>query len=484
MSKFSREEEATLVTLSRHLIPKGSNEVGMYDWKSEGGIKNGIDRLKLQGFDERLVIEAVSRAELTIPEYVITQDRENEIKDKARECYHKIINAHKHYLDWKGDEIVLQSIWDLATYTYKAFNSFPYRFITAMKGSGKTRLLKLTEALAWQGKLTTGMSDSSLFRAAAENTLIFDESEAIGKKEKSSQRLILNSGYKKGAKIILTQEKVTKEGKRYEPKEFDVYSPKMIANIWGIEEVLGDRCISSILEKSNNPSQTKLIEDFDTNPYFAEIKRTLEAISVGWCSVVLVNKCIEKWNSYITTKYTPTHTTHNTLLYTTIHNLNITEEEQLFFDKIDAINLDGRNLELFFPLLITAQFLGDDILNNLLRIAKEKIHEKKEDDYYVSKDVAVYDFVSRQESSIGLQSITDLFLAFKSFYETADEGTGEVYNVISFGKAITRLNLALDKKRKNRGIEVILDVAKAKEKMKIFKGDEKNEEETENTKTT
>jgi hypothetical protein len=51
-------------------------------------------------------------------------------------------------------------------------------------------------------------------------------------------RQLLNSGYKPGMPAIRLM------GDDMKPKAFDVYSPKMLANIMGLEDILASRCIA------------------------------------------------------------------------------------------------------------------------------------------------------------------------------------------------------------------------------------------------
>lgn len=409
---------------------------------------------------------------------VISYQYNDEELEKHRQglidCYEIMIKIYNHYLDWNENEIKLQVLWNIATYFFTSFNAFPYRYIMAMKGSGKTRLLKLTETLCWNGKLISEMSTSAIFREAINHTLIFDELESINKKDAQSKREILNAGYKKGAKVVRMQEKYIDKKKEFIPIEFDVYSPKMIANITGMEEVLEDRCISSIMEKSNNPSKTKLIEDFDTNPIFKEIKENLSKFSVCWCSELVGRKGVDRWNSYISHKYTYTPVTLNTHTFTNLHKEELEEEELDLFNKIDMIDLNGRYLELFYPLFITASILGDDVLEDILQIAKEKVNSKKEHDLYASKDIAIIDYISRMPNTLNYLTIKEITIGFKEFFQNADEDSGWI-SYAWIGKALERLKLTTSKRRVGRGVEVILNVSKAKEKIKMFKEVDDNE---------
>lgn len=386
-------------------------------------------------------------------------------------CYEEMVYLHEYYLDWDINEIKIQCIWNIFTYFYKSFNTAPYRFVTAMKGSGKTRLLNLTKALAYNPILTVGMSDSSLFRSAADHTLLFDEAESIGKKEKQAQREILNSGYKKGSSVIRIEEE-KKDGKKgYVNKEFDTFSPKMLCNIWGMEEVLADRCIPSILEKSNNPAKVKLQEDFDKLDIIKQIKRTLNnLVQFGAGEQAFPEVTI--WNNFIKNKYTTYTTLHN---YTILHPTTPTIEQEEMFNKIDASGLEGRALELFFPLFTVARWISMDTLEELIEIAKNKNKNRKESDFYESKDIAVYDFISQLESTLEFISVKDLTQAFKNFYQD-DSDEREWLNPHWFGKAIKRLKLDIKTRRMGRGVEIIPNVTKAKEKIKIFREVSKDKE--------
>src|SRR3990172_3746139 len=89
----------------------------------------------------------------------------------------------------------------------------------------------------------------------------------------------------------------SKQGEQQVTDTFQPYFPLVLANIWGMDEVLGDRAITLVLEKSNNPSITKLIEDFDTNTEILEIKRTLTQFS-DVSDVTLPKKTyIQHWNT-------------------------------------------------------------------------------------------------------------------------------------------------------------------------------------------
>ncbi|KKK91466.1 hypothetical protein LCGC14_2712680 [marine sediment metagenome] len=64
-----------------------------------------------------------------------------------------IIKILKNYLDLREDYYPIVAIWIIGTYLHKQFQSFPYLFFNAMKGSGKTRTLGLISWLQKNGAL-------------------------------------------------------------------------------------------------------------------------------------------------------------------------------------------------------------------------------------------------------------------------------------------------------------------------------------------
>lgn len=397
-------------------------------------------------------------------------------KQKMDECYSKIIELGKRYLDIKEEYYHVIATWIIGTYSHEAFTAYPYLFFNAMRGSGKTRALKFISALGHKGdgSVQNNLTEAVVFRIPKGTTTCIDEVEQIGSKDKQTLRELLNSAYKKGMKVKRMRKVKLQGGSEQQVIEtFEPYYPICMANIWGMDEVLGDRSITLILEKSQNGSITKMVEDFD-NEEFLELKRTLEQFSV-----VSVVKCSKKniykaWNNYIISKYNTTHTTYNT--YTTLTTLTTQEqindiEIDTMFNKIDALGVTGRNFELLLPLLLVSNEISEDHFNRFLKIGKEIMESKKEDEYNDSKDVMLYDFVSTWKTETkNYQSIKSLVTEFRMFCGDGDQDD-KWLNDRWLGKALKRLNLVIDKRRTSNGMEVTLDYIKARNQLKIFRKD-------------
>jgi len=400
-----------------------------------------------------------------------------EIEEKSRikfgECFERIILLLKKYADLPEEYYPLITLWILGTYLHNEFETYPLLFINATKGSGKSRLLRLISALSKNGKTVLDLREAVLFRTAKDNTLAIDEFEGVGSKESGTLRTMINASYKKGTAVERIKKIKNPQGQEeMKVERFDLYTPVVMANIWGMEDVLSDRCLTIILDKSDKKIITKLIEDFERNPEITQIKSSFNQIQCSLCSVVTKKNIINSWNNYIIDKYTTTHTTLHT--YNTLTTL--TTQEQLqdlenleIFNKIDATDIDGRNLELFFPLLIISKMIGDDIFESTLTLAKKMITEKKSEEFAESRDVALIDFISKKESWTGSYlSIHDICQEFRLTI-AIDPDEEKWLNPKWIGRALKRSKLIIQKRRVGKGIECLIDISKAKEQLKRFK---------------
>jgi len=394
-----------------------------------------------------------------------------EERDIIKINYENIIKVLKKYCDLREEYYSLIALWIIGTYAHKSFVTYPYLFFNAMKGSGKSRTIKLILYLSWNGVMVNSLSESVLFRTAGQRTLGIDEFEHVASKEKQLLRELLNSAYKKGTCVERVKKKYTEEGDEWVIEKYDVYAPIIMANIYGMDEVLGDRCLSLILEKSGNKKITRLLELFDTDKEIQEIKRTLVYSSVMTC--LQNNVKVDGWNDYVVreTDYTlSTLYTSLTPLYTAIH----------FYEKVDKSGIDSRHLELFFPLFLIADVIGEDVLDKTINLAKEIVCEKKIDDVMESRDVMFINFIANSESYfeaiaeegwIKEKAIFEKFKDWVGFEEKDDEF--KWLNTRWAGKALKRHNFVLGKKRHSRGMIVKLDFKKAMLQAGLFKQEEK-----------
>lgn len=391
------------------------------------------------------------------------------IKDST--LFDDIIKILKNYLDLKEEYYPLIATWIIGSYLHQNFYTYPYLFLNAMKGSGKSRTLKLVIYLSKQGFLLGSIKEAALFRLKNDCTFGLDEFESISNKDYQALRELLNAAYKKGMLVPRVKEvrKMDENGKSvrdFEVELLEVYRPIVMANIWGMDEVLNDRCITLILEKSTNSSITDMIEMFDLDPVIQDVKVRLIKFSVDKCSVVTLNlyrELLYEWNTFVkntTLNYT---TTLHTQDYTNIH----------LFNKIKESKINSRQLELSFPLIVIAELFGKE--DEIIGILKQIMEEKREDEVFESKDVQLMDFVSRKDTSEeNYESISQLTSEYRIFIEATHEKIDWLNNSW-MGRALKRLALIKKKRRVGHGMDVLLNIEKAKEKIKIYRPKEKEE---------
>lgn len=393
-------------------------------------------------------------------------------KMMINQCYHDIIEFMDSWIDIPQDYKKIITIWIIGTYFHKEFDTYPYLNFNAIKGSGKTRALRI---ISWlqkngNGEVMTRPSDPVMFRTAKERGLILDEFESEKSKDMQSTREYLNACYKKGG-VVYRMEKQRVDNKEQQVAVgHQLYTPVALANINGIEDVLGDRSITLILEKSMNPLLVKKIEDFGRNSKIKEIKANLEKFSCRVCSVYPLQNVIDNWNSFVNDKYTTSlHTTH------TIHNPtqpNIVLDE--LFNKIDKTGIFGRNLELFFPLLLTANLINSEF-DEILRIVSALNMDKKDEELNDNKDVCLIEFISLAERHrFTYVAVGKLLEEFKTYIGWTYDDEHSWCNSTWFGSSLKRLKLAV-KKRESKGVLYLLNIDHAKDRLRIFKTEVKNE---------
>lgn len=367
------------------------------------------------------------------------------------EIYSDIIEILKKYCDLDEKYYSLISLWIIGTYMHNQFPSFPYLFFNAAKGSGKSRLLRLISYLSKDGRMLNSLTEAVLFRTTG--MLAIDEFEQLNWKGKENLVELLNSAYKKGTKVCRMKKVKSLISETQEVEEFDVYRPLCMANISGIDSVLGDRCLTLILDKSSVVSVVMRMEIYEFDPKISVVMEKLHEFPFESVDVVSVYK---QWDGYIDTfTKIPTHTTLNTL---TTQNTIITQNT--IFGKIYNSRINGRNLELTLPLLIIADMISEDILDETLRTCVSIVEDKKKDDAVESMDNSVLDFVAQELDTNRFVSIKELFHSFRSFVNMDATWLTDKW----FGRSLKRLNLIKDKRRTNSGISVILNVSLAQRK--------------------
>jgi len=179
------------------------------------------------------------------------------------------------------------------------------------------------------------MSPSSLYRLIqnARATLLVDETERLASYKMSDRTLefrsILLSGYKKGGKCYRVEK--TRSG-ALQPREFEVYAPKALANIRGLEDVLEDRCRVIILRRSRNKAIVNNEPDVN-DPKWSEMRNELYIFYLTY------------WNEI-------------QALFSELSDVNEQVNMKIHkpFSNEDVSYVVGREFELWKPILVLAMF--------------------------------------------------------------------------------------------------------------------------------
>jgi hypothetical protein len=142
-------------------------------------------------------------------------------------------------------------LWTASTHTLNAFDCLAFLQITsAVKGSGKTRLLEVLEQVVARPWLTGRVTAAVLVRKTDREcpTLLLDESDAAFKGEKEyaeALRGILNTGYRRSGTVSLCM----CQSVNITYRDFRTFGPKAIAGIGSLPATIADRCIRIVLQK-------------------------------------------------------------------------------------------------------------------------------------------------------------------------------------------------------------------------------------------
>ncbi len=168
----------------------------------------------------------------------------------------------------RAEHRALVAVWTMATYFFPLFLTFPRLSLAGERESGKSKLLLILRATAWNALLMLNPTPAVLFRLVHEfrPTLLLDEMEGVSKEDAREVLAIINAGYKAGGTVPRC------EGDRTKHVElFEVYSPLALAAIKAVNPTTEDRCIPLSLQRGTHPDC--LNKEVDLNdPTFAGIR--------------------------------------------------------------------------------------------------------------------------------------------------------------------------------------------------------------------
>jgi hypothetical protein len=326
------------------------------------------------------------------------------------------------------------TLWTIGSYFFHIFNSYPYLYIGGMKGVGKTKLLTLLERLCFNARFSTDITTSALFRSI-ENwrcTLLLDETENLANPERNlAMRSVLLSGNKKGGVVFRVNPNTL------QVETFEVYSPKALANIKGIEDVLEDRCITHFMKRGKRKEI---------------INREIPMASGVWQEI-------------------------RDLLY--IFYLEYASELSEFSacselqERGVSERLSARELELWKPILVLASFFDryfEGLFDRILEFAVKKSEEKKVENLTETLDLILVKALLSIVESDGFHKVSDIRNAMAEYFDEPQKWLTSKW----VGNTLRRLGF-MEKRRVGKGVEYLLKVTQVKDLAERL-GIEKEEE--------
>jgi len=190
------------------------------------------------------------------------------------EIFQRIYDYIKRFIHFPEEAyLTYLALWIMGSYVFMLFRYYPYVWLNAEKGSGKTLLMEILSAIAFNGDLITNPTEAVIYRDISNNliTMFIDEVEQLRKRDKdvySSLISVLNAGFNKSGMVKRTE--CTPDG--YVIKAYSAYSPKMFAGISEIDDVLQDRTVRvSILRKKDD----EYVKRYKTNAEVLELQRSI-----------------------------------------------------------------------------------------------------------------------------------------------------------------------------------------------------------------
>jgi hypothetical protein len=343
--------------------------------------------------------------------------------------FNTVHNLFTQFVDFRSEvESRILALWAIGTYFYTMFPAYPYLALNGPKNSGKSTVLRILQPVAFNMVTTSDPTGPAMFRLIhyTSCTVGIDEAERYhNPKDMGMQQIrqLLNSGYKQGMPAIRLM------GEDMKPQAFDVYSPKILAAIAGLEDILASRCIAIPMRRTDK-KMPLISPQFDGS----QIRHQLYTLSLT---------CFQ-------------HVYRN------------------YFERPELHKLHNRSGELWSPLVALAAFFeekgGVEGLLDAISEAGSWDEEISEGKALSDREEAVLqalELLTREEDTITLVRAVDLRRLVARLLEEPLEKLG---NPQWIGHILTRLHLLDEQRRRrdNSGISYLINPNEVRDMMRRY----------------
>ena len=396
-SKEDKEDKLFLMTSNREIL---STQMGVLEQKDLKIYHEGIKFLETQWSSR------------SIKDFTEQKINSRCISLKPKEVFDEIKYTFEYFMELPENVAEFLSLWVIGTYLFPLFNAYPYVFVWGIKRTGKSKLLTATSLMSFNSVFSANTSSSSIFRLIQQGrcSLFMDESEKLINKDRSEDiRSILLSGYKKGAKVQRTEK--NPKG-NFEVFSFEVYSPKMIANIHGLEDIMEDRCIKITMKRTLDKEICNR-DPNENNPKWQEIRDSLYVFALQNFELIEEN-------------------------YENLPNKTI---------------LNSRNWELWKPIFAIALFIDKKLYEKMIVFAEENVKEKDVENITESLEcVLVQVLIEIVEENPNYYKVKEITEKMKAKFDDEQRWLNTIY----VGRALGRLGFK-EKRRVGTGVEYKLN---------------------------
>jgi len=318
------------------------------------------------------------------------------IEVDPRSYYSDVMGKFMYYLDVPEHIYHLLSVWTIGTAFHTLFDAYPYLHFHGIKRTGKTRGLKVIKVMAFNAVMSGDMSTPSMYRLVESGhmTFLLDEQDYLHDPERRTEvrRLLLN-GYKKSSYVYRSEK--TEAG--IVPTRFGVYSPKAMANIEGLEDVLQDRTITITMMRSRNPKILRRPDPREDDPAWSELRDKLASLY------------LKRWRDVQSAYGAVLRALGDEEDYSGV------ERYREYFTKAREF-VYSRTMELWSPLLAMALFFESQgvggVLEAVLKAASESARERRADEAEAPEAGLIY-ALKRVYSGDGWYALADIHAAYR-----------------------------------------------------------------------
>ena len=253
------------------------------------------------------------------------------------EVYEKIRETFEEYMDFEDERLYsLFSCFIIYSYFYPLFNFAPVLQLWGEFKTGKTKVCSLIEAMVFNPINSANISSASVFRLIESRRaiILLDESEDLLTSDRARDiRNMLLAGTGKSGETY-RQEKGSGDSDSFHTQSFKVFSPKLIANIAGIDlPALQSRTIRATMTGTSDKIKANLV----------------------------VTQEDKKWQEVRNQLYRLCLTRHNDVINSR--------------DNLPVHNLTGRTYGLWHGIMAIANLVDIEVFQELLTLARDNKNE-------------------------------------------------------------------------------------------------------------